>query len=150
MAILLGLDLREQVTFQCAMTLLRALVIAVMVTSLLVGERSDFSLEPMADADGTLARALPLVRWAGLGSMTPIAVFCQLFQIGVPSLLQPLARKRDFGKIFGSALTCTFVMYTALGLAAVTVLGEDVDPSCNLVTLQQGAPTLLPDTALLV
>ena len=64
--------------------------------------------------------------------MVPVGVFCQLFQIGVPSLLQPLRRKRAFPRIFGAALGTTFCMYTLLGLAAAAVLGDDVDPSCNL------------------
>eukprot|EP00315_Gephyrocapsa_oceanica_P044789 CAMPEP_0185526472 /NCGR_PEP_ID=MMETSP1366-20130426/93371_1 /TAXON_ID=38817 /ORGANISM="Gephyrocapsa oceanica, Strain RCC1303" /LENGTH=36 /DNA_ID= /DNA_START= /DNA_END= /DNA_ORIENTATION= len=36
--------------------------------------------------------------------MAPIGVFCQLFQVGVPSLLQPAARKQHFARIFGGAL----------------------------------------------
>lgn len=35
-------------------------------------------------------------------------------------------------QIFGGALSCTFLMYMLLGVTAVTVLGDDVDPSCNL------------------
>ena len=63
---------------------------------------------------------MPLVRWAGLGTMVPIGVFCQLFQIGVPALLQPLARKRDFFRVFFVALSATLLMYTALGISAVS------------------------------
>ena len=48
------------------------------------------------------------------------------------SLIQPVARKKEFASIFGGALACTLVMYTALGLAAAWRLGDDVDPSCNL------------------
>ncbi|KAL3922611.1 MAG: hypothetical protein SGPRY_004501 [Prymnesium sp.] len=35
-------------------------------------------------------------------------------------------------QIFGCALASTGFMYTALGVAAVYLLGDDVDPSCNL------------------
>ena len=118
------------------MTVARALVISAMVGSLLLGGRDDFGLD--SDANRTAASApavsqpLPLVRWEGLPMMVPIGVFCQLFQIGVPSLLQPLGRKREFPLIFGAALLSTFVMYSSLGLAAVAVLRDDIDPSCNL------------------
>ena len=149
MAILLALDLREQAAFQCAMTAARAAIIVAMVGTLLWGSRTDFGLdaglgasEVGADGNFTAAaptpeiykdpKALGLVKWTGLSRMVPIGVFCQLFQIGVPSLLQPLQRKRDFAKIFGTALFCTFVMYTSLGLAATSILRDDVDPSCNL------------------
>ena len=135
MGILLGLDLREQAAFQTAMTVLRALIILLMVATLLLGERTDFGLDD-ATASPAAAhaddKALPLVRWSGLSTMVPIGVFCQLFQIGVPSLLQPLGRKRDFSRVFGLALAATLSMYTLLGIAAVTVLRRDVDPSCNL------------------
>ena len=140
MAVLLALDLREQATFQCAMTLARLLVIVLMLGTLLLGERSDFGLSTDADADGASDAApdaaddsaYPLVRWSGLPTMVPIGVFCQLFQIGVPSLLQPLGPKREFASVFGVALAATFLMYTALGLAAASFFGSDVDPACNL------------------
>lgn len=128
MVALMGLDVREQAAFQCAMTALRALIILVMTGTLLLGSRSDFGLAEDA-ADPPPA---PLVRWEGLPKMVPIGVFCQLFQIGVPSLLQPLRRKRAFPRIFGAALGATFAMYTTLGLSAAFVLRDDVDPSCNL------------------
>ena len=97
--------MREQALFQCAMTALRAVVILLMAATLLLGERADFGLSDEA-------APLPLVRWAGLPRMVPVGVFCQLFQIGVPSLLQPLRRKRAFPRIFGAALGTTLCMYT--------------------------------------
>ena len=130
MAVLLGLDLREQAVFQCIMTVARGAIILLMVATLLLGTPSEFGLDEEAEVAGT--RSLPLVRWSGLPTMVPIGVFCQLFQIGVPSLLQPLERKRDFRQIFGMALGATLFMYSALGLAAAFVLRGDVDPSCNL------------------
>jgi len=131
MVALMGLDVREQAAFQCAMTALRALIIILMTGTLLLGERSDFGLADSEDG-APPPPPPPLVRWEGLPKMVPIGVFCQLFQIGVPSLLQPLQRKRAFPRIFGAALGATFSMYMMLGLSAAFVLGDDVDPSCNL------------------
>ena len=129
-AVLLALDLREQAAFQTLMTGARALIILAMVLSLTMGDgRADFGLPPL---EGAAAAPLPLARWSGLGEMVPIGVFCQLFQIGVPSLVQPLGRKRDFPAVFGHALVATLCMYTSLGLAAVYLFRDDVDPSCNL------------------
>ena len=135
MSMLLGLDLREQATFQCCMTILRALIIVLMVATLLLGERADFGLDDINSTSAGLIdieEELPMVQWSGLSTMVPIGVFCQLFQIGVPSLLQPLGKKREYATVFGWALAATLCMYTALGLAAVSVLRHDVDPSCNL------------------
>eukprot|EP00322_Chrysochromulina_rotalis_P009689 CAMPEP_0115862760 /NCGR_PEP_ID=MMETSP0287-20121206/18343_1 /TAXON_ID=412157 /ORGANISM="Chrysochromulina rotalis, Strain UIO044" /LENGTH=465 /DNA_ID=CAMNT_0003317193 /DNA_START=47 /DNA_END=1444 /DNA_ORIENTATION=- len=138
MTILLALDLREQAAFQCAMTALRGMIILLMVSTLVLGEREDFGLEAVP----TAAEEIPAVQWSGLPTMAPIGVFCQLFQIGVPSLLQPLGQKRDFAKIFGLALSATLFMYTVLGLTAVFVLGRDVDPSCNLNWQKHRSPTI--------
>lgn len=141
MSVLLALDLREQAAFQCAMTLVRGLIILLMVGTLALGTRADFGLDEQPQPSNTTAELIAsldadptqrLVRWPGLQLMVPIGVFCQNFQIGVPSLLQPLGRKKDVSRIFGIALTATLIMYTALGYAAVHVLGADVDPSCNL------------------
>ena len=55
MAALMGLDVREQALFQCAMTALRAVVILLMAATLLLGERADFGLSAEA-------APLPLVR----------------------------------------------------------------------------------------
>ncbi|KAL1530713.1 hypothetical protein AB1Y20_001612 [Prymnesium parvum] len=131
MAVLLALDMREQACFQCTMTALRGCIIALMVLTLLLGERSDFGLEEEEGEVPTDTPETP-VRWSGLSTIVLIGVFCQNFQMGVPSLLQPLKQKSDFPKVFAGALACTFIMYTILGLSAVRALGADVDPSCNL------------------
>lgn len=142
------------------MTIARLLVILLMVGTLLIGDRTDFGLPPhpnmtsptsapadappdaSSDAASDLSSGLILVRPSGLSRMVPIGVFCQLFQVGVPSLLQPLRRKRLFPAIFAVALTCTLTMYTALGLSAVSVLADDVDPSCNLNWSPYKSPTI--------
>lgn len=111
---LLLLEVDEQVGFQITMTIVRALVIVLMVLTLILGQPEDFAsggegnvLSPKAatgtEADGD-GLGLPLVHWKGLAHMIPIATFCQLFQIGVPALLQPLANKRAFPKVFALAL----------------------------------------------
>ena len=132
MAVLLALDLSEQATFQCMMTAARLVIVVVMVGTLVLGGgRVDFGLADMdAGVDALAERApLPLVRWEGLPRMVPVGVFSVIFQIGVPSLLQPLGEKRAFAPIFGTALGACFVVYTTLGLAAALVLRGDVDPS---------------------
>lgn len=119
-------EVREQVTFQVAMTVLRVTIICMMVATLIWGETSEFDLEPTADP-------LPLARFDGLAPMLPIAVFCQLFQIAVPTLLEPAADKRAFRTVFGGALTITFGMYSVYGIACVLFFGAKVDPSSNLM-----------------
>lgn len=119
-----------------------ALVILVMVASLVLGERADFGLPPAPEVADFWQSPLGRVRWAGLPTMVPIGVFCQLFQVGVPCLIQPAVRKRDFSAIFACALCATLLMYTALGLAAAWRLGDDVDPSCNLNWKAYRSPAL--------
>ena len=94
MAVLLALDLKEQAVFQCLMTVARGVIILLMVGTLLLGDRSEFGLDNEAAGEP----ALPFTRWSGLTTMIPIGVFCQLFQIGVPTLLQVHAAKAAFAK----------------------------------------------------
>lgn len=74
MVALLGLDVREQAYMQCFMTLLRAVILAVMVGTLLFGSRSDFGLSSSPDQT---AAGPPAVRWDGLPRVVLTSVFCQ-------------------------------------------------------------------------
>jgi len=112
-----------------------------MVATAVLGNRRQFGLEPLANVaapdvgDVMVVQPrsrVPLFRWAGLTTIAPIAVYCQNFQIGVPSLLEPLANKRSFSTIFGVAVAATFAMYSTLAFATVIFFGADIDPSCNL------------------
>ena len=142
MVFLLLLEVSEQATMQVAMTAIRAAVILLMVSTLAVGSLDDFEgggggseaaqTRDDAEASSPSSSAVPLVRWGGLAHMLPIAVFCQLFQIGVPALLEPLSVKRAYPSVFAIALLATYGMYTLLGAAAVAFFGASVDPSCNL------------------
>ena len=122
-------EVREQVGFQIFMTVLRVLVILTMVATLVWGDPSDFDASEAAPP----SEPVPLVRVAGLGAMLPIAIFCQLFQIAVPTLLEPLGDKRAFRRVFGGALALTFAGYTLLAVVAVRAFGASVDPSSNLM-----------------
>lgn len=89
MAILCLVEVREQASFQVMMTGIRGLVIITMVSTLAFGEASDFGVREEDDVGSVEVSAvgadkqdpLPLIRWSGLPSMLPIAVFCQLFQV---------------------------------------------------------------------
>ena len=54
---LLGLDVQEQALFQCTMTVARALIIALMVGTLVLGTRDDFGLPPALSTYPTVAAA---------------------------------------------------------------------------------------------
>jgi amino acid permease len=134
MVVLCALDMREQVTLQVGMTCVRIVVILLMASSVVLSDRSAFHVPTDAAAAGAVPADAPVAAWepAGLPTILPIAVYAQLFHVGIPALLQPLASKRNHARVFGVALTVTFLLYTTLGLATASHFGRSVDPSCNL------------------
>ena len=76
--------------------------------------------------------AFPILPYELFTFLPPIYLYFLLKPTAKVTIPRIIVAVTYFGGIFGGALLCTLFMYTALGLAAVAVLGRDVDPSCNL------------------
>ena len=129
------LDLSEQKVVQVLMAAARAIVILLLVCTVYaaVGCKGVAFTAVQPHLEGkTYEPYGVMARPAGLGVLIPIAVFSQIFHVGIPSLAEPLADKSHLARMFSAAFAVVLTAYMILGTSLAAYFGQEADSQINL------------------
>mmetsp|Transcript_22070 Transcript_22070/g.28574 ORF Transcript_22070/g.28574 Transcript_22070/m.28574 type:complete len:541 (+) Transcript_22070:107-1729(+) len=128
------LDLREQITVQVAMSVIRFAAIAIMIFGSLYGIFYDPEDNGSASATAPYISDVKTSDFSGFGLMFSTVLFSQLFQHSVPGLIHPLTQKdkKAAPQIFFGALATTCFLYLVLGTSCSMYFGSRTESAVNI------------------
>jgi hypothetical protein len=135
-------DLDEQIQSQVLMSALRFLTLIALSIGLAVTLFNETNVSNEGGGGGGGETTIPLFELSGFGLMFSNALFSQLFQHSVLTLIRPL--NNDFHVrtkvpvIFGGALITTSLFYVLISVLSLLVLGDSIEQSININFVYNG------------
>eukprot|EP00475_Leptophrys_vorax_P030417 TRINITY_DN4554_c0_g1_i1.p1 TRINITY_DN4554_c0_g1~~TRINITY_DN4554_c0_g1_i1.p1 ORF type:complete len:531 (-),score=127.29 TRINITY_DN4554_c0_g1_i1:35-1627(-) len=124
------IDLKEQKPVQITLSLMRFLAIGCMVISIWSVWSS--TSHPQSPA--------PAASIGGIISFLPVAIYSQIFHHSVPGLTNPLKKKTDAPKIYGSVMLTTCILYSVLSVTVGLYFGGSIEEACTINWTKSDAP----------
>lgn len=154
-------DIKEQVSFQMAMTGMRILIVSVMVLTVAMSMAgsdpvADFGEDgvpwaertgraaPMGNLNDTTAKGAEKFTadyfffgttgftFRGVARLLPIVVYSQLFHTGLPTLTEPLADKSNAHNVFKYSYITTASFYCLASSILALYFGSAIEDSANV------------------
>jgi hypothetical protein len=130
------MDLTEQKPLQIALSCLRFVAVAVMVSTTIAAIWSypnpDLQKQPDYPTQAPFYADVSQATWSNLGRLFPITVYSQIFHHSIPGLTQPVADKSKLRQIYGGVMATTFSLYTMLGVTLALYYGSSIEQACTL------------------